>query len=79
MKLRDLYPTLTTQERQKMADHIPMASGYLWQLATQWQGKKPSLGMMQKLVAADSRLTLTDLVEEFAGAESTSEPSTAAG
>lgn len=38
---------------------------YLWQLATRWRGKRPSLGFMQRMVEADPRLTLGDLAAEF--------------
>lgn len=70
MDLRTLYQSLTVEEREALAKKVPTEAGYLWQLATQWRGKKPSLGLMQKLVAADPRLTLAELVEEFAGSES---------
>ena len=65
MKLRDLYPTLKTEERESLARRADTDAGYLWQIATQWRGKRASLSMIQKLVAADSRLSLADLVGEF--------------
>lgn len=67
MNLHDLIENITVEEREALAKKVPTEPGYLWQLATQWRGKKPSLGLMQKLVAADPRLTLGELVEEFAG------------
>lgn len=68
MNLETLVKSLTVEEREALAKKVPTDAGYLWQLATQWRGKKPSLGLLQKLVAADERLTLGELVEEFAGA-----------
>jgi hypothetical protein len=70
MNLHELFATLTVEEREALARKVPTEAGYLWQLSKQWRGKKPSLGLMQKLVAAEPRLTLAELVEEFAGAES---------
>lgn len=74
MNLRDLIETLTVEEREALARKVPTEAGYLWQLSKQWRGKKPSLGLMQKLVQADDRLTLGELVEEFAGVGSEPEP-----
>jgi hypothetical protein len=68
MNLQDLFQTLTVEERAALAKKAETDPGYLWQLSTKWRDKKPSLGLLQKLVAADSRLTLGELVEEFAGA-----------
>lgn len=65
MKLRDLYQTLDTAEREALAKKIEMSPGYLWQLATQWRGKKPSIDLLSKLAAADSRLSVAELVDEF--------------
>lgn len=62
MKLSDLSP----EDRAVLAQKLGSDPGYLWQLATQWRGKKPSLGFMQRMVAADDRLTIADLAEEFA-------------
>jgi hypothetical protein len=70
MNLHELFATLTVEQREALAKKVPTEAGYLWQLSKQWRGKKPSLGLMKKLVAADSRLTLAELVEEFAGARS---------
>jgi hypothetical protein len=74
MNLHDLIEILTVEEREALAKKVPTDPGYLWQLARQWRGKKPSLGLMQKLVAADPRLTLGELVEEFAGTRSDGGP-----
>lgn len=65
MRLSDLYPTLSTVERQQLAEKAGTDAGYLWQLSTQWRGKKASLVLITRLVEADSRLGLADLVDEF--------------
>lgn len=65
MKLCDLYPTLSTQEREALAQSVNTAEGYLWQLATRWRGRKPSLDMLKRLADADKRLKVADLVAEF--------------
>ena len=65
MKLSDLYPSLSVAEREGLAKIAGTTSGYLYQLATQWRGKKPSLEMIRALCSADERLTLSDLVTEF--------------
>jgi transcriptional regulator with XRE-family HTH domain len=66
MRLSDLHPTLTQEERVDLAARAGMSPAYLWQLATQWRGKKPSLAQLSRLAAADERLNVVDLVEEFA-------------
>ena len=65
MKLRDLYGKLTTAEREVLAKKVDTDPGYLWQLATQWRGKKPSIDLLSKLAVADSRLSVIEMVEEF--------------
>ncbi len=74
MNLHALITSMTVEEREALAKKVPTDPTYLWQLSKQWRGKKPSLGLMQKLVAADARLTLTELVEEFAGEGSRDRP-----
>lgn len=66
MRLSTLYPTLNAEERAALAKAVETDAGYLWQLATRWKGKKASIDFMKKLAAADARLTLGDMVEEFA-------------
>ena len=67
MKLKDLYQSLSQDERFELAKKVGLKeTGYLWQLATNWRGKRPSLDFMVKLAAADSRLTVAELAEEFA-------------
>lgn len=69
MQLRTLYPQLTTDEREALAKKAGTHAGYLWQLATNWRGKKPSINLMAKLADADRRLKVADMVEEFAEAK----------
>lgn len=66
MKLQDLYKTLTGEEREALAKKAGINPGYLWQLASQWRGKKPSLDVIVRLAAADPRLHSSDLIAEFA-------------
>lgn len=65
MKLRDLYPTLSKPERRQLAESACTNTGYLWQLATGWRGKKPSLLLIRNLARADVRLSVSELVDEF--------------
>lgn len=70
MKLKDLYPKLSQKERHALAKKANTDPGYLWQLATGWRGKKPSLAMIERLANADRRLTIPHLVAEFASSGS---------
>lgn len=65
MRLTDLYPILTVEERKALAARAGTDAGYLWQLACRWRGKRASVSLMSRLVAADDRLTLVDLAQEF--------------
>lgn len=65
MRLSALYPTLSTEEREELAKKAGTGAAYLYQLATRWQGKRPSLRLLLQLAKADSRLTLEDMAEEF--------------
>lgn len=65
MKLKDLYPKLGARERKNLASRAGIAPGYLWQLATGWRGRKPSLALMTRLAKADKRLKVAHLAEEF--------------
>lgn len=66
MRLSELHHLMTTLERRELAKKVGVDPGYLWQLATGWRGKAPSLRLIAKLARADGRLTTTELVEEFA-------------
>lgn len=72
MKLSDRYKELSDAERESLAKAVGISAGYLWQLATGWvrpdRGKRvqPSIELMAALVAADSALSIGDLVAEFA-------------
>lgn len=76
MKLSQLHPILSTNEREALAKCAEVDPGYLWQLATRWRGKRASLDLIQRLARADERLTVADMVEEFS--ESTDRPAEAA-
>jgi hypothetical protein len=65
MKLIDLYPTLKPEERVALAKAAGIADGYLYQIANRWRGKRASLEVINKLAAADRRLTVQDMVAEF--------------
>lgn len=65
MKLSDLYPKLSKDERDKLAKAAAIKPGYLYQIATRWRGRRASLQLINALVAADKRLTLKDMVSEF--------------
>lgn len=65
MRLSTLYDKLNAEQRAALAQKVETDPGYLWQLATRWRGKKPSLMLIQKLAKADPRLTVADMVTEF--------------
>jgi len=70
MRLSDLYQKLTPKQREALAVKAEISKGYLYQMATGWRGKKPSIGVLNKLATADKRLKVADMVAEF------NEPST---
>lgn len=65
MRLRDLYQKLTPRQREELATKADISKGYLYQMATGWRGKKPSIVVLNRLAAADRRLKLGDMVAEF--------------
>ena len=65
MQLKDLYPKLSTAQRAALAEKAGIKAPFLWQIATQWGGKKPSMKTLLKLAEADKRLRLADLAKEF--------------
>lgn len=69
MQLNALYPLLTTAEREALAKKAGTSAPYLWQLATRWQDKKPSIDLLSRLAAADERLTIAEMVSEFSEAK----------
>lgn len=71
MRLSDLYPTLKPAEREELATKAGTKSVYLYQLATRFRQKKPSLALLIALSKADPRLTLEDMADEF---DAASEP-----
>lgn len=70
MKLSDLYHSLDRHGRRELAVKAGVDAGYLWQIATKWRGKKPSVDVIARLAQADHRLNAGDLVAEFAEKES---------
>ncbi|MGL4649552.1 MAG: hypothetical protein ACRC1H_09100 [Caldilineaceae bacterium] len=76
MRLRDLYPKLSTEEKERLAATVGIQPGYLWQIATSWRDKegrvkRASLDLVAKLAAADARLHVQDMVAEFSAADAT--------
>lgn len=69
MRLSELLPKLSTSEREKLAAKLDVSAGYLWQMSTRWRGKRPSIDLIVKLAAADKRLSVPELVKEFADAK----------
>lgn len=65
MKLKDLYEKMDTREREALAKKAGINAGYLYQIANRWEGKRPSLQLMQRLAASDRRLKIADMVSEF--------------
>lgn len=65
MRLSELHPSLTREQRDDLAKRCGISTGYLWQLATRWKGKKPTVDLLKKLADADARLKVADLVDEF--------------
>lgn len=66
MRLSSLYPTLTGEQRVSFACRCGISTGYLWQLATRWKGKRPTVDLLAKLAKAHPDLSVSELVEEFA-------------
>lgn len=65
MKLKDLYFKLSPRERKALAAKAQASPGYLWQIATGWEGKRPSIELMQRLALADKRLRMAHMIDEF--------------
>ena len=65
MRLKDLYGKLTVQQREALAARADIGPEYLYQLATRFKGKQPSLEVLARLSAADKRLKLAELLAEF--------------
>lgn len=73
MKLSDLYQSLDQEGRKDLAAKAGVDVGYLWQIATQWRKKRPSVDVISRLIKADRRLKASDLIAEF-GESTTKEP-----
>ena len=66
MRLSILYPTLSGEQRVALAASCGISTGYLWQLATRWKGKRPTVDLLAKLAKAHPDLSANELVDEFA-------------
>jgi transcriptional regulator with XRE-family HTH domain len=77
MRLSELHPSMTREQRDDLAKRCGISSGYLWQLATRWKGKKPTVDLLKKLSDADDRLTVAELVDEFGAVTVEPEPKAA--
>lgn len=73
MQLKTLYPKLDSDQRERLAAKAGIKPPFLWQIATHWNGKRPSLKTIVRLAAADRRLTVQDLVTEFSKTKAHSE------
>lgn len=69
MQLKTLYPTLDSDQRERLAVKAGIKAPYLWQIATRWNGRRPSIDLIVKLAAADKRLSVPELVKEFSEAK----------
>jgi transcriptional regulator with XRE-family HTH domain len=66
MRLKDRYEALSVEQRERLAERAEISAGFLYQLATRFKGKKPSIDVLSRLAKADKKLTVADMVEEFA-------------
>jgi len=65
MNLQARYEEMSPAERAALAEKAGINPSYLWQIATHWQGRRPSLEVMAKLEKSDKKLTIKDMVAEF--------------
>lgn len=65
MTLNELYSRLDSKGRHQLAKDAGVDTGYLYQIATQWRGKKPSVDVINRLLKADKRLKAKDLLAEY--------------
>ncbi len=66
MNFSELYESLTPPQRVELAKRAGTDPGYLWQIANQWRGRRPSIDLLKRLADADSRLRMASMVDEFA-------------
>lgn len=69
MGLDDIYKSDGFVALKVLAEKVGADPQYLRQCATGWRGKKPSITLAKKLIAADQRLTLEGI---YAGQDSES-------
>ena len=65
MRLDKRYAEMTTAERLDLANRAAVSPGYLYQIATRWNGKTPSIHVIKRLAQCDKRLTERDMAAEF--------------
>ncbi len=65
MRLSDLYQKLDSEGRKSLANKIGMSEGFLFQVATRWRRKRPSIVRINEICKLDRRLTKKDLLDEF--------------
>ena len=65
MNLKTLYDKLSGEERTRLAAEVGIHKQYLWQIATRWRDRRPSMSVVAKLAKADRRLKVEDMVREF--------------
>ena len=65
MRLSDLYQKLDSEGRKSLANKIGMSEGFLFQVATRWRRKRPSIVRINEICKLDRRLTKKDLLAEF--------------
>lgn len=65
MNLRQRYEEMTPGQRVALAKAAGTSAGYLWQMATRWGGRRPSIDLMTRLANADRKLSIKDMLAEF--------------
>lgn len=65
MYLRDLYQQLDKAGKDDLAKKAGIKPAYLWQIATGWKNRKPSLEALSRIADAHPRLSVAELVKEF--------------
>ena len=66
MRLDKRYAAMTVEQRQRLAEAAGIKPEYLYQLATRFKGKQPSMRVLLALATADPKLTARDMAAEFA-------------
>uniref|UniRef100_A0A193SD15 HTH cro/C1-type domain-containing protein n=1 Tax=biofilter metagenome TaxID=1070537 RepID=A0A193SD15_9ZZZZ len=64
--MSELHTLMNRAERSAFARRCHISPGYLWQIATRWQGRRPTVDLLARMAKADSRLSIEEMVGEFA-------------